>query len=500
MARLEGRRRESGHAFSPLIQYIRPSFYICFIFELAIAGTMLVPMLVALADGHGNWQIFLYSSLGVMIVATLGIAAFRGPIPTFSTRFGFLLTTLLWTMTGLVGAIPLLLSPLHLTIAEAYFESISGLTTTGATVLTGLDLLPRSVLLWRSMLQWFGGIGIIAIGLFLFPFLRIGGMQFFRTESSDRSDKAFPRLAQVTRALVFTYVLATLVCIITFKALGMSFFDAVNHAMTTLSTGGFSTHDRSFGFFESRAVLWAAVFFMIVGSLPFFLYIELALRGRMTLFSDPQVRAFVIGVAAYSLALALWHDWTGDLPFFDSLTHSAFNVTSIISTTGYASDDYTIWGHFAAGIFFILTFFGGCSGSTTGGIKIYRMLIVWQAMRQTFTHLLYPHAIVPIRYGTRLVDHDVYESVIVFMVAFFAVIAVSILLLALAGQDFVTAFTGTLTALTNVGPGLGEKIGPSGNFAALGDFETWVLSVVMLLGRLEIMTVLVLLSPTFWAR
>ncbi len=480
------------------LQLIRPALYISSYFGLCLAVAMTIPALVDLADGNPNWVPFALSSAFTFGASLLGIMALRQPLPKFSPRFGFLVTTMLWVVSAFVSAVPFWLSSLVMTPAEAFFEAMSGLTTTGATVLSGLDMMPRSILLWRSILQWLGGIGIIAIGLFLFPFLRIGGMQFFRTESSDRSDKALPRMAQVTRALTVIYVIITFVCMLVYAALGMSFFDAVNHAMTTVATGGFSTHDRSFGFFQDPRILWAAVVFMVLGSLPFVLYVDLAVRGRITIYRDPQVRVFVIGVIVVALMLALWLETTRNIAFHQALTQSFFNVVSVITTTGYASDDYAVWGPFAFGVFFILTFFGGCAGSTTGGIKIYRFIIVAQALRRAFIRLIYPNAVVPMRFGNRLIEQDIFDSVIIFFIAFFFILGITTLLLALSGQDFVTALTGAQTALTNVGPGLGETIGPSGNFKPLGEFETWLLSFVMLLGRLEIMTVIILFVPAFW--
>lgn len=480
------------------LQFLRPSLYVSSFFALYLAIAMIIPALVALGDDHQNWAVFAGSSVGVIALSLLGIASLRGPVPQFSPRFGFMLTTVLWVVCVTVCAVPFWFSPLNITTAEAFFEAMSGLTTTGATVLSGLDMMPRSILLWRSMMQWFGGIGIIAIGMFLFPFLRIGGMQFFRTESSDRSDKALPKLVQVARALCVIYVVATLVCMIIYAALGMSLFDAVNHAMTTVATGGFSTHDRSFGFFEDPRMLWVAVVFMIIGALPFVLYVEFFVRGRFSLFRDVQVRVFLGGIVFVGFALAVWLEFTRNIMFHEALTQAYFNVVSIVTTTGYASDDYAVWGPFAFGVFFILTFIGGCSGSTTGGIKVYRFIIVWQALKRTFTRLVYPDAIVPLRFGDRHVDQDVYDSVIVFLIAYFLIFGLSILALALLGNDFITALTGALTALSNVGPGLGETIGPAGNFRPLGDTEMWLLSFLMLLGRLEIMTVLVLFVPAFW--
>lgn len=492
------RPREHSRHVPRAIQQLRPTLYISSYFGIALALMMLIPALVDVADGRETWAVFVLSSVSVFCVSILGMVALKEPMPAFSPRFGFLLTTILWLMSSVIAAVPFWLSPLGMTPAAAYFEAMSGLTTTGATVLSELDLMPRSFLLWRSMLQWLGGIGIIAVGLFLFPFLRIGGMQVFRTESSDRSDKAMPRVVSVTRALCGTYVFASAACALTFAALGMDLFDAINHAMTTISTGGFSTHDRSFGFFQDSRLLWAAVFFMCVGALPFLLYVEMLVRGRFRLFHDWQVRTFFIGIIIIVIALSVWLEKTRNIEYEDALTQAAFNVVSVVTTTGFASDDYAVWGPFAFGAFFILTFIGGCSGSTTGGIKVYRFIITFQALRRAFTRLVYPNAVQPLRFGDKRIEQDVFDSVVIYFVAFFLVYAFTILALSLAGQDFVTALTGAQTALTNVGPGLGETIGPAGNFAPLGEFELWLLSFVMLLGRLEIMTVLILFTPVFW--
>ncbi|WMS41038.1 TrkH family potassium uptake protein [Acuticoccus sp. MNP-M23] len=492
------RPREHSRHVPRAIQQLRPTLYISSYFGVAFALLMLIPALIDVADGRDTWSVFVLASGGVFCVSVLGVVALKQPMPEFSPRFGFLLTTVLWGLCSIFAAVPFWLSPLGMTPAAAYFEAMSGLTTTGATVLSELDLTPRSFLMWRSLLQWLGGIGIIAVGLFLFPFLRIGGMQVFRTESSDRSDKTMPRVVSVTRALCAIYVFASLACAITYAALGMSLFDAINHAMTTVATGGFSTHDRSFGFFEDSRLLWAAVFFMCVGALPFLLYVEMVVRGRFKLFSDWQVRTFFVGIIIIVLALSVWLEKTRNIDYEDALTQAAFNVVSVVTTTGFASDDYAVWGPFAFGAFFILTFIGGCSGSTTGGIKVYRFIITFQALRRAFTRLVYPNAVQPLRFGDKRIEQDVFDSVVIYFVAFFLVYAFTILALSLAGQDFVTALTGAQTALTNVGPGLGETIGPAGNFAPLGEFELWLLSFVMLLGRLEIMTVLILFTPVFW--
>ncbi len=498
MAQLSGRNERRHHHVPRGLMHLRPALYISSYFGIVLSLAMVVPALIDLADGEASWSVFAVSAAGVFCVCVLGVVSLRETVPNFTPRFGFLLTSVIWLTCCVIAAIPFWLSSLPITPAAAFFEAVSGLTTTGATVLSELDAMQRSFLLWRSMLQWLGGIGIVAIGLFLFPFLRIGGMQVFRTENSDRSDKALPRVVSVTRALCFIYLFFSLMCAIVYAALGMSVFDAVCHAMTTIATGGFSTHDRSFGFFQDSRLLWAAVFFMIVGALPFVLYVEALVRGRINLWHDWQVRTFITGIFVVTVALTIWLDQTRNIDVADAFTQAAFNVVSIVTTTGYASDDYAVWGPFAFGVFFILTFIGGCSGSTTGGIKVYRFIIVFQALRRAFTRLVYPHAMQPLRFGDRIIEQDVFNSVVIYFIAFFLVYGLTILALSLAGQDFITALTGAQTALTNVGPGLGETIGPAGNFSPLGEFELWLLSFVMLLGRLEIMTVLILFTPVFW--
>jgi len=480
-------------------QYLRPALYVTCFFSMHIAVAMLVPALVDIIDGSRDWTVFVGVGVAVFAVALLGVLSLRQSLPRFSPRFGFLVTTVLWVTTCFVAALPFYFSALGLTFAQALFESVSGLTTTGATVIADLDEAPRGILLWRALLEFFGGIGIVAIGLFLFPFLRIGGMQLFRAESSDRSDKALPRVVQLTAALVIIYIGLNVLCTLVYAALGMSFFDAVTHAMATVSTGGFSTHDASFGFFTNPALYWACTVFMLAGGLPFVLFVDLCVNGRLTLFSDLQARVYLGIVVVASVGLAVWLTATSEMPFLAAFTHTTFNVTSVVTTTGFASTDYALWGPFAVALFLILTFVGGCSGSTSGGIKIYRLIIVTAAVNRAVHRLVYPNAVVPLRYGERRVDAEVFESVMTFLIAFFVLLGGLTMLLALvSGLDLVTSLTGALTALCNVGPGLGDVIGPAGNYASLDDAAAWVLSAAMLLGRLEIMTVLVLLAPIYW--
>ncbi|WP_334176432.1 TrkH family potassium uptake protein [Pseudoxanthobacter sp.] len=482
------------------LQYLRPTLYISSFFTIGMAVLMLVPAGVDFADGNADWRVFFISAVLVAGLSLMGLIAMRAPLPHFSVRFGFMVTTLLWALVALACALPFYFSGLKLSFAQALFEAMSGLTTTGSTVIVGLDAAPRGIVLWRAMLQGVGGLGIVAIGLFLFPFLRVGGMQLFRTESSDRSDKILPRVRQITAALCMLYAGLFVACAFAYMALGMTPFDGVVHALATISTGGMSGHDASFGYFAaSPALLWTASFFMVCGGLPLILLVGLVVHSRTDLFRDMQVRVFLSVIVFTSLTLALWLALTGQRPFFDALTHSTFNVVSVITTTGFASQDYLGWGALPIGYFFFLTFFGGCSGSTSGGIKIYRLIILWQALTRSVRKLIYPSSVAVMRYGDKVVEPEVFESVVVFLIGFVGLMVVMTLLLCtVSGLDLLTALSGVVTALCNVGPGIGPVIGPSGTFAPLDSFSISILTAAMLLGRLEIMTVIVLFTPLYW--
>ncbi|WP_338528088.1 TrkH family potassium uptake protein [Nitratireductor thuwali] len=478
---------------------VRASAFAASIFALYIAGAMLVPAAVDLYYGNSDWQVFVFCSLTTSGVGLTIAAATHGRRHVGSTRFAFFVVVMLWATLGLVGALPFYAASLRLDLASAVFESVSAITTTGSTVIAGLDGLPPGMLLWRSLLQWIGGLGVIALGLFFLPMLRVGGFSYFRIESSDiEEDRPFGRLASYTQALVAIYIALTLLCAIAYGMAGMSFFDAVNHAMTTIATGGFSTHDASFGYFEGRAVLWVGVVFMMLSALPFSILILFLVSGRLDALRDPQIRVFLGYVAAAVLVMAIYRRLATGMDFGDALTSSAFNLVSIITTAGFASEDYTLWGPFAITLFFFATFLGGCSGSTAGGVKAYRFLILGLMLRNGLRSLIHPSSIQPLRYGNRVVDPQMQRSVTLFAIAFIGIWAAASLALSAGGLDLVTSTTATLTAITNVGPGLGPVIGPAGNFSALNDYAKWILTVTMLLGRLEILAVLVLLSPAFW--
>lgn len=493
------------HAWGPVYVNrvaVRAAIHVAAVFAMYLSAAMLIPAGVDLYFGNKDWQVFTYSALftGALAMA-VALATHEPRAPPVTTRFGFLLVNLLWLTLAIAGAVPFLASSLELSLADAFFESVSGITTTGSTVINGLDTAPPGQLLWRSLLNFMGGLGVIALGLFLLPFLNIGGISYFKIESSDIEDRPFERFQTFTISLIGVYTALVVACAICYAAAGMDGFDAVNHAMSTLATGGLSTHDTSFFRYSDRpAILWIGTFFMFIGGLPFSIMILFAIRGRLDAARDPQIRIFAGYCITFAVAVAIYLRVQFDTPFFEALTHSAFNFMSIITTTGFASDDYTLWGPFAITCIFVATFLGGCSGSTTGGIKAYRFLILFGLMANGLRRLIYPNTVLSVRYGDRPVADDMQRAVVLFIAAFFVIWAIATILLGATGLDLVTAMTGALTALTNVGPGLGSIIGPVGNFSSLPDSAKWILAFVMLLGRLEILPVLVIFTPSFWAR
>jgi trk system potassium uptake protein TrkH len=395
-----------------------------------------------------------------------------------------------------VGALPLVFSDLDLSYTDAFFETMSGVTTTGSTVLVGLDEMPHSILLWRALMQWLGGVGIVVMAIAILPWLRTGGMQLFHAESSDRSDKPMPRLAAVTAALCTAYVTLTIACAFAYAAAGMSAFDAVAHAMTTLSTGGYSTRDASFGGFSPLAQ-WVGVVFMIAGALPFLLYVR-AVRDDWSILYDRQVRVLLLLLLSSVVVLTLWLVLNGGWALDEALRHAAFNVASIMTTTGFASDDFGVWGPLAEVVFFYLMFIGGCTGSTSGAIKIFRLRVLMIVLREHLQRRFMPHLIAQRTYDGKALSMDVVEGVMAFLAVYFMTVAVAALALGAFGLDWITALSGAVQAIGNIGPGLGPTIGPAGNFSSLPDGAKWILALAMLLGRLELFTVLVLLTPRFW--
>ena len=440
--------------------------------------------------------------LSALICLAIGLGCFmfsRGELNRMRPRPMFLVTALNWGLLCVTGALPLYLGWPGISWVDALFESVSGVTTTGSTVLTHLDDAPPTLLLWRSLSQWVGGIGIILMAVAVLPFLKVGGMRLFQTESSEWSDLHSNRVGRVAAWIGVAYTALTVIAFLVYWTLGMSAFNAVNHAMTSLATGGYSTSDSSFGQFGNPALVWAGSIFMLLGGLPFMLYVQSARQRRWVLFQDVQVRLLLKLVATAGLTIALVRWWSGDEEgLFSLVTHAVFNVVSVITTTGYATQDYTLWGSYAVLLFVFLMFSGACSGSTSGGVKLFRYQLLALFMRENLFQSLHPSG----RFSRQYNQRPVSEGVLVAALAFVFMVILSLigftLALALTGLDTVTAGSAALTALMNVGPGFGDTIGPAGNFASLNAPAKLILCVAMVMGRLEYLALIILFTPRFW--
>lgn len=459
-----------------------------------------IPALVDMSDDHINSAAFVECALVSLFFGGALILSNYAHDNNLDVRQTFMLTVLSWLAMSVFAAFPFYFSDLDLSFTDAFFESVSGITTTGSTVLSGLDGMSRGVLLWRSITQWIGGIGIIAFAIVILPFLRIGGMQLFRTESSDKSEKVMPRTVDLVASLLKVYAILTAACAATFFVLGMNIFDAINHALTTIPTGGYSTHDASFGFFKQPALHYAGAFFMLCGGIPFVLYIKFFFQGKFEFFKDEQFRSLLVMLVCFFGVLTSWLWLNSSYSVEESLRYVVFNVISVITTTGFATTDYTLWGGFAATFIFFLTFLGACSGSTAGGMKVMRLVIALKLAQRQIKTLLFPHGVFTLHYQGRPIDANVAITVLGFLGVFAISAAVLAIALSLLGLDFETAISASATALANVGPGIGSVIGPSGNFSSLPDTAKWLLCAAMLFGRLEMMTVLVLFRPEYWRR
>jgi len=465
---------------------------------ILLSFLMTLPVNLLMLGETPDWQAFVKSAsicFGVGLLCFLSAGRKRYAL---KQRQMFILTVSAWVVIPLFSSLPLLLSDLELSVTDAFFESISGVTTTGSTILTGLDHLPDDILLWRSIMQWMGGIGIIGMAVAILPFLRIGGMRLFATESSEWAEKVVPRTSRLARGLVFSYLLLTGACLTVYWLLGMDLFNALNHALTTVSTGGYSTSDNSMGQFDQLSILLASSFFMMLGGIPFFLFVRLLNGQAQPLLRDRQVHfflKFLLGAACMITIYRVARD--GEFPV-DAFVHALFNVTSVVTTTGYASQNYSLWGPFVLVLFFFLTFVGGCSGSTSGGMKMFRFQLSMLLLREQVLRLLHPNAVIARYYNGRIISDEIVASSVAFSFIFLATLAAVAAILALLGLDLVTSLTGAATALANVGPGLGDTIGPAGNFQPLPDAAKWVLMIAMLLGRLELLSVFVMFSRHFW--
>jgi len=436
-----------------------------------------------------------------MLLGYIGVKNYHQTFTKISTRQLYLITLFSWLLLGLIGSLPFIFILPDLPLCDALFESFSGITTTGSTILTGIEKLPPSLLIWRGLIQWVGGIGIVVLSIAVLPHLRVGGMKLFATESSDWSNKTHPRANKMIVSILLIYLALTLVCALIYFIAGMGAFDALVHAMTTVSTGGFANYDTSFGFFANNYLLmWTASIFMIFGALPFVFYVNMLHQNTRRNVVDSQIKGFIIFLIVAILTLSIERLFRSDLPLSEVLTHVSFNVISVVTTTGFASTDYTLWGQFAIMFFFYLMFVGGCSGSTSGSVKIFRFQIAFLMLNNQLKRMSHPNGTYVLKYNGQLVNDDIIRSIVAFSMMFALTIAAIALILGLLGLDFTTSLSAAATAVTNVGPGLGEIIGPAGNFQSLPSAAKLLLCAGMLIGRLEVMTVFVILTPSIWSR
>jgi trk system potassium uptake protein TrkH len=477
---------------------LRPVGYVLGLMVLSLGVAMCVPLAADLAVGNDHWGAFAEAAaITVMIGLLVTLSCANGVSRGLSIQQTFLLTTGVWLVLPIFGAIPFVLGATDARFVDAFFEAMSGLTTTGSTVFTRLETLPVGLNLWRGMLQWFGGIGIIVVAMVFLPELRVGGMQIFRSEAFDTMGKILPRATEIAARISVIYVALTVVCAISYAALGMPGFDAVVHAFTTVSTGGFSSSDASFGAYQGHLEYVAAVF-MILASLPFVRYIQLVAGTARPILVDSQIRAYLGTILLLTIVLTLYRVVANDDHWEHGFREGIFNVTSIISGTGYASVDYQLWGPVPVVMFFFIGLIGGCAGSTSCSIKVFRYQLLFASISTQVRRLYAPHGVFEPRYDGRPVSEDILSSVMAFFALFFVTLLVTSVLLALTGLDVITSVSGAATALGNIGPGLGPEIGPAGNFAGLNDTAKWILSAAMLIGRLELMAVFVLFTATFW--
>ena len=477
---------------------VRPVGYLIGWLTTALGASMAVPMLADLATGNRNAHVFATTAILTVVVGVLmALACSRRDGRPLGRQQGFLLTTGIWVVFPLFGALPFWFGAPRASFTDAMFEAMSAITTTGSTVFVGLEHLPAGTLLWRGMLQWFGGLGIVVVAMIFLPALKVGGMQLFRSEAFDTLGKILPRAGGIALRLIWIYLTLSFLCFLGYVMSGMASFDAAVHAMTTVSTGGMANSDASFIVYSPMAH-YVAIVFMILAALPFVRFVQLASGSARPLFADSQVRTFLVVILGTVAALSAWLVLVVRLPPAPTTREVAFNIISVITGTGFTSTDYNAWGPLAMTLFFVIGLVGGCSGSTVCSVKIFRYQLLFSAITAQVNQLHSPSRVFTPRYEGRPVAPDVMDSVIAFFMLFYLTLAVSALLLVLIGLPPITAITGAATALANIGPGLGPEIGPVGNFAGLPEPAKWVLTATMLLGRLEIMSVLVIFSVAFW--
>ncbi len=473
-------------------------FFLIGILLIVLGLSMLAPYSMQVIYKE-NSHSFISSSIVTIFIGILCILANLEKDLKLNLRQTFLFSTLAWVTVAIFGSLPFLLSNQIFSFSDAFFESMSGITTTGATIISDLDNSPKSILLWRAIMQWLGGIGIVVMAITILPLLKVGGMQLFKMEGPDSTEKILPRTIEVAAIIISTYIILTIFCGFFYWIFGMTIFDSICHAMTTIATGGFSTHNDSIGFFKNSNIEIVASLFIILGSIPFISYLKFSQGNRKIFFEDVQIKGLiyllVLSIAIMFLYL-LFINYESNL--FDKIRISSFNVISILSGTGYVTDDFGLWGKFSLIFFLFLMFIGGCAGSTACGIKIFRLQMLLIFLKNQVKKLIYPNSVIINKYNNHKISDDFIRSVIIFIFSFLFIFLIIAMLLSISGLDFVTSISGAASSISNVGPGLGEIIGPDGNYKSLPNLSKWILAIGMLLGRLELFAVLVLFFPSFW--
>ena len=474
-------------------------FFILGALQIILGLSMIVPILAQFFYNQLDSG-FISSGLVTIIFGVLFVLTNFDHDKKLNLPQAFLLTALSWLSIAIFGSLPFIFSEVELTITDAFFESMSGITTTGSTIITNLNETPKAILLWRGMLQWLGGIGIIVMAITLMPIMNIGGMQLFVISTSNTPEKILPKSKEISIRLILVYLSLTLICALFYKIFGMSFFDSIVHSMTTIATGGFSNYNESIGYFNSSLIELTSIIFIILGSIPFIAYIKYLNGNKKIFLKDSQIKTFV-KIIIFSIFLLFIYLSIKNQSIFDiNLRAISFNVISILTGTGYVTQNFSEWGNFPLIYFLILMFIGGCAGSTTCGIKIFRVQILYQFISNQLKKFIYPRGIFKIKYENNNVDDKFLSSIISFIFLYIVIFFIITALLSTNGLDFVTSLSAAATSISNVGPGLGDIIGPNGNFSQLSDVSKWILSLAMILGRLELFVVLVLFIPSFWRK
>ena len=470
-------------------------FFTLGILQIILGIFMLIPIIVQFFFNELDSS-FLGASIVTIIFGILFSLSNLDHDKKLNLQQAFLLTALSWLNIAIFGSLPFVFSSVNFSFTNAFFESMSGITTTGSTIISNLEIMPKGILLWRAILQWLGGIGIIVMAITLMPIMNVGGMQLFKISNNDTSEKILPKSKEIALRLIYIYSILTFLCAVSYKILGMNIFDSITHSMTTIATGGFSNYNDSIGFFDSFSIEISAMIFIILGSLPFITYIKFLSGDRKIFFSDIQIKSFlkIILLSIIILSIYMMINDTAQL----NLRSILFNVISILTGTGYVNAQFDNWGGFPLVLFIGLMFIGGCAGSTTCGVKIFRIQILYSFISNQLKKIIYPKGVFILKYNYQPIDQKFIASIISFIYMYLIIFFLITALLSLSGLDFITSISGAATSISNVGPGLGSIIGPNGNFSSLPDVSKWILSMGMILGRLELFAILVLFLPSFW--